>query len=101
MTSITGPAKRQRNGFPRYHLIVLAKNWDGLQNIFAQLTLANEQFYYKPLLSLDQIYKFKNCVVMTACAVGVLHHPNYSAICHRLKDVYAGDFYLEIIAPSA
>ena len=91
------PSKKTKERFPRYHLIVLAKNWDGLQNIFAQLTLANEQFYYKPLLSLDQIYKFKNCVVMTACAVGVLHHPNYSAICHKLKDVYGGDFYLEIM----
>ena len=91
------PDKKKKERFPRYHLIVLAKNWHGLQSIFAQLTLANDQFYYKPLLSLDQIYKFKNCVVMSACAVGVLHHPNYSAICHKLKDVYGDDFYLEIM----
>jgi len=80
----------------RYHLIVLAKNWNGLQSIFRQLTLANEQMYYKPLLSIEQIFDFKDCVITSACCGGIISHPNYADIIGKMQRVYGDDFYLEI-----
>lgn len=41
---------------PRYHLLLLAKNKKGLQNLFKIITVANtEGFYKKPLITLDYI----------------------------------------------
>ena len=41
---------------PRYHLLLLAKNKKGLQNLFKIVTVANtEGFYKKPLITLDYI----------------------------------------------
>lgn len=88
------PPKGER--MERYHLIVLAKNWRGLQSIFKQLTIANEQMYYRPLLSIDQIFKFEDCILTSACAAGLLKHPNYTHIIAKMKATYGIDFYLEI-----
>lgn len=94
------PERRAKKGQDRefYHLTVLAKNYNGLCSIFQQLTKANQQFYYKPLLSTEQIHDFKDCVVMTACALGVLkpEHKNFAARISMLKDVYDKDLYVEI-----
>ncbi len=92
------PAYRPPKGerMIRYHLLVLAKNWNGLQSIFRQLTLANEQMYYKPLLSIDQIFDFKDCVITSACLMGLTAHPNYANIVAKMQTVYGDDFYLEI-----
>lgn len=41
---------------PRYHLLLLAKNKKGLQNLFKITTISNtEGFYKKPLITLDYI----------------------------------------------
>jgi DNA polymerase-3 subunit alpha len=80
----------------RYHLIVFAKNWTGLKSIFKQLTLANEQMYYRPLLSVDQIYDFKDCVITTACCGGIISHPEAAKIVALLKHTYNDDLYVEI-----
>ena len=41
---------------PRYHLLLLAKNKKGLQNLFKIATISNtEGFYKKPLITLDYI----------------------------------------------
>jgi DNA polymerase-3 subunit alpha len=89
------PGKGEKN--ERYHLTVLAKTWAGLQSIFKQLSIANRQFYRKPLLSMDQIYDFKECVVMSACAGGILSHSNSGTIVPKLKEAYGEDFYLEVM----
>ena len=92
------PAYRPKKGEKniRYHLLVLAKNWNGLQSIFRQLTLANDQMYYKPLLSIDQIFDFKDCVITSACLVGLTKHPKCAEIVAKMQKVYGDDFYLEI-----
>lgn len=91
------PAKGEKKRPPRYHLTVLAKNWTGLKSIFAQLSLANHQFYYKPLLSFEQCQNFTDCVVMSACAVGVCSHPNYENLIRQFHKTYGDDFYIEIM----
>lgn len=61
---------------PRYHLILLAKNKIGLQNLFKIVSISNtEGFYKKPRASLDWIEK-NNCgkgiICLTACQAGRL-----------------------------
>ena len=90
-------AKKKAERPPRFHLTVLAKNWDGLKSIFKQLSTAHRQFYYKPLLSLEQALEFQNCVVMSACAVGLLAHPQYEKLIPRFQAAYGDDFYIEIM----
>lgn len=81
----------------RSHLTVLAKNWDGVRSIFKQLTLANKQIYHRPRLSFDQAMDFDNCIIMSACAGGILLKDNYSEIHKRFKHVYGEDYYLEVM----
>lgn len=80
------------------HLTVIAKTFSGLQSIFEHLSLANRQFYFKPIIGLwDQIYDFKDCIVMTACAFGILSHEKHGELVGRLHQAYGDDFYLEIM----
>ena len=89
------PKRKKGERMPRFHLIALAKSWNGLQSIFKQLSAANRQFYYKPLLSTEQIHDFENCIISSACAVGAAAHPEAEIIVERLKKTYGDDFYLE------
>jgi len=84
-------------GMTRYHLSVWAKNWAGVESIMAQLTMANEQFYRRPLLTFDQALQFKDCMIGTACTFGILSHPEYQEIAGKFSAVYGDDLYLEIM----
>jgi len=81
----------------RYHLTVWAKNWGGVQSIMKQLTLANRQFYRRPLLTFKQMLDFQECMIGTACAFGVLGHDRFEEIAGDLHLAYGDDFYLEIM----
>lgn len=81
----------------RYHLTVWAKDWTGVQSIMKQLTLANRQFYYRPRISFKQALDFENCFIGTACAFGVLAHPEYLEIYKSLFRKYGGNLFLEIM----
>lgn len=94
------PANRPKKGEtspPRYHLTVVAKTWAGLQSIFKGLSVANRQFYYRPLLSFPQTLNFEDCVVMSGCAIGILSHPQAAALASLYSRRYGDDFYLEIM----
>lgn len=60
----------------RYHLILLAKNKEGLQNLFKISSLAaTEGFYKKPLIEIDRIQKEgwgKGIICCSACMAGRL-----------------------------
>jgi len=81
----------------RYHLLVLAKNWNGVQSIMRQLTLANKQFYKRPRLDWGQALEFSDCIISTACSSGLLIHNNYLELVDKFLDKYGDDFYLEIM----
>lgn len=87
-------------GEKRYHLTVLAKSWAGVESIMEKLTVANQQFYYRPRLTFEQIYDFKECIVMSACSGGVLSHGDWSEIAGKLASAYDVDFYCEIMPHS-
>lgn len=81
----------------RSHLTVLAKNWDGVKSLFKGLTLANKQIHYRPRLSIEQALEFKNCIVMSACAGGILLRDDYEEVHNRFKFIYEDNYYLEVM----
>lgn len=57
----------------RYHLILLAKNQKGLQNLFKIVTDAHRNFYYKPIIDLNYIQNHnlgEGLICLTACQAG-------------------------------
>ena len=54
-----------------HHLIVLAENKIGLNNIIQLTTRANENFYYKPRIDFKDLEQYKEgVIVLTACMNG-------------------------------
>lgn len=96
-TYLDDNGKEKKLKLPRYHLTVLAKNWQGVECLFEKLTLANEQKNKRPLLTFDQVWDFHDCVVMSACASGILAHDDWEYYAERFKTVYGEDFYLEVM----
>lgn len=87
------------------HLILLAKNKQGYQNLSKLSTLGHtEGFYYKPRIDLELLRQYREGLVCTsACAGGVVsaHLVNGSydkarEIAKIFKDIFDEDFYLEI-----
>jgi DNA polymerase III subunit alpha len=87
------------------HLILLAKNKQGYDNLSRLSTLGHtEGFYYKPRIDLELLTKYREGLICTtACAGGVvsthLVNGNYEKareVAKRFKDIFEDDFYLEI-----
>lgn len=87
------------------HLILLAKNKQGYDNLSKLSTLGHtEGFYYKPRIDMELLEKYKEGLICTtACAGGVvsthLVNANYEkarSVAKRFKDLFGDDFYLEI-----
>ena len=81
----------------RYHITVFAKNWNGVKSIMHQLTLANQQFYRRPILDYDQLYDFEDCIISSACCFGLLSTIDAEDRVRSLSKKYKDDFYLEIM----
>lgn len=86
------------------HLILIAKNEEGLKNIFRLQRMAYDNFYYKPRINLDMLKEcHEGLVCTTACianAVGQLILKNESrlALNHilELENIFKEDFYVEL-----
>jgi DNA polymerase-3 subunit alpha len=87
------------------HLILLAKNKQGYDNLSRLSTLGHtEGFYYKPRIDMELLEKYKDGLICTtACAGGVvsthLVNGNYEKareVAKKFKDIFEDDFYLEI-----
>ncbi|MFA5187986.1 MAG: DNA polymerase III subunit alpha [Patescibacteria group bacterium] len=64
--------KRTRIDEERFHLILLAKNNQGYQNLLKLVTISNlEGFYYKPRIDLEILEKYKDgLIALSACIEG-------------------------------
>lgn len=89
----------------RYHLILLAMNETGYQNLMKLSTLANlEGMYYKPRIDHEIIEKYnEGLIAMSACASGEvgeqLRVDNYEEakkIAQWYKGVFGDRYYLEL-----
>ena len=90
----------------RYHLIAIAKNKQGYENLCRLCTIANTQgYYYKPRIDMDTFIKHKEGLIVTsACTNGLISKPFLKGNADKglrnlatLKQEFGDDFYLEII----
>jgi len=88
------------------HIVILAKNQQGLENLNRLNELAwTEGFYKKPRIDFEILEKYKEgLIVSTACPSGLinkaLEHKEYAVAKKHLqwfKDRFSDDFYLEIM----
>lgn len=91
---------------PRYHLLLLAKNKKGLQNLFKIVSVAaTEGFYKKPLITLDYIEQHnlgEGIICSSACMASrlskALEHNEYEnaeQIALRMKSIFE-NYYIEM-----
>jgi len=90
-----------------YHLVLLAKNLDGYQNLCRLVSIANiEGFYHKPRIDMEVLSKHSsNLIGLSACLKGrIADNINYNrhdaakqALGEYLDVFEKGDFYLEIM----
>lgn len=91
---------------PRYHLLLLAKNKKGLQNLFKIVTVANtEGFYKKPLITLDYIKEHnlgEGVICSSACMASrlsrALEKNNWELakeVALKTKSIFE-DYYIEM-----
>lgn len=89
----------------RTHLVLLAKNQEGLHNIFRLNSIAQTKgYHYKPRITLEDVFKHKEGLVVTsACTMGVVSDlivsgriPTANRLAQKLKEEFGDDFYLEI-----
>ena len=87
------------------HLILLAKNKQGYDNLSRLSTLGHtEGFYYKPRIDLELLEKYKEGLICTsACAGGVVSthlvngdYEKAREVAKKFKNLFEDDFYLEI-----
>ncbi|MBW2622014.1 MAG: DNA polymerase III subunit alpha, partial [Deltaproteobacteria bacterium] len=97
--------KRRNQADPRYHLVLLAKNYQGYKNMIRLVTMANlEGFYYKPRVDLEILSEYnEGLIALSACLSGqvpglILDGREEEAA--KAAETYAGifkdRFYLEL-----
>jgi DNA polymerase-3 subunit alpha len=91
---------------PVYHLILLAKNKIGYNNLIYLSSVAYiDGFYYKPRIDFEILKQYKEGLIVTsACCAGeisnlLLNNEDEMAenVVKKYKDVFGDDFYLEIM----
>jgi len=88
-----------KKGSKNYHLTLWAKSQAGIKSLFKLFTKAHDPdvFYYKPRIDFDMLEDTEDLIYGTACAFGVLNHPNYARVIKRLYEQFGDDLYLEIM----
>jgi len=88
-----------------HHLVLLAKDFTGYQNLMTLVTKAHlEGFYYKPRIDIDLLKKHsRGLVALSACLHGLVpallleERDNEAAQkAKELYEIFNGDFYLEL-----
>lgn len=99
--------KRKEFGSPRHHILVLAKNYTGLKNLFKITSLSFiESFYKFPLIDFKLLADNKEgLIISTACAGGELNKylandqmDEARAYVKKYKEEFGDDFYIEMMS---
>lgn len=87
------------------HLLLLAKNMQGYQNLCRLNSIAfTEGFYYHPRIDYDLLEKYSEGLICTSACIGgdlpklilARRFDEAEALALRLKKIFGEDFYLEI-----
>ena len=89
---------------PRYHLCLIAKNLQGYKNINRICTIAEEQMYYKPIMTFKEIEEFSEGLIVSSACIGgpisqALAKGNKKMaikLAKKFKNLFDDDFYIEI-----
>ncbi|HVX23834.1 MAG TPA: DNA polymerase III subunit alpha, partial [Candidatus Saccharimonadales bacterium] len=90
---------------PNFHLILLAMNQTGYQNLMALSTIANlEGFYYKPRIDHELLAKHhEGLIALSGCAGGEIgealqqgQYEQAKATAQWYKDLFGDRYYLEV-----
>lgn len=94
------PKDKTDKEFRRYvHMVALATNWRGFEELMELISLANEEdhFYYKPRNTFEECAATERLIFLTACAGGVLSTDDYEKNVVYMRDkVGTSRFFLEI-----
>ncbi|MFC0393200.1 DNA polymerase III subunit alpha [Paenibacillus mendelii] len=97
--------KGSRKDNPTYHLILLAKNETGYQNLMKLCSIGHlEGFHYKPRIDMEVLAAYsEGLVCLSSCLRGevswhLLHDRTEEAhaAAIRYRDIFGEDFYLEL-----
>lgn len=97
--------KKERPDQKRYHLVLLAKNRQGYQNLMKLATISYEEgFYYKPRIDKDVLTKYSEGLIgLSACMAGEIPNKIMEISLEEgekaLQDyieIFGEDFYIEI-----
>ncbi|MDD5018160.1 MAG: DNA polymerase III subunit alpha, partial [Eubacteriales bacterium] len=87
------------------HLVLLAKDNEGYKNLMRLTSMGfTEGFYRKPRIDYDVLNQHKNGLIcLSACLAGDIprmilsgDEPGAESLAVRLRDMFGGDFYLEL-----
>jgi DNA polymerase-3 subunit alpha len=88
-----------------YHLVLLAKNFEGYKNLMRLVSIGFlEGFYYRPRIDREVLKKYhEGIIVLSACLKGEVAfkmiHESYEAarkVALEYRDIFGDDYYLEI-----
>src|SRR5918999_48427 len=88
-----------------YHLILLAKNWTGYQNLCRIVTDAHlDGYYYKPRIDREYLAKHAEGLIgLSACLNGEIPRAleiedwdSARRLAGEYRDIFHGDFFLEL-----
>lgn len=89
-----------------HHLILLAKNYKGYQNLLKLTSLANtEGFYYKPRIDKELLEKYNEGIIVSSACLGGevaqnIMNGNFNKAKETIlwyKSIFGDDYYLEIM----
>ena len=92
-------------GTAAYHLVLLAMNKDGYQNLMKLASIAQlEGFYYKPRIDKEVLAKYSDgLIALTACLHGAVPHaiikgdmPKARREAKELQDIFGDRLYFEL-----
>jgi DNA polymerase-3 subunit alpha len=104
-TNINHRQRPERGKHPNFHLLLLAKNEKGYQNLMNLSSIAHlEGYYYRPRFDKKTLAKYSKGLICTSgCALGeiprALVNDNYDQAKEITKwylDIFGKDYYLEV-----
>lgn len=104
-TNINHKERPERGKFQNFHLLLLAKDKEGYQNLMKLTSIAHlEGFYYRPRVDRETLAKYsKGLIATSACQQGEIAQALISEdftkatkIAEWFQEVFGKDYYLEI-----
>ncbi|MGQ9845094.1 MAG: DNA polymerase III subunit alpha [Caldisericia bacterium] len=97
--------KKGKEDRENYHILLLAKDFKGYQNLSKLVTIAHlEGFYYKPRIDLEVLEKYhEGLILASSCVKGEI--PSYllegredeaKKRIYQFKEIFKDDFYIEV-----